>query len=74
MKAATAFVAGETFQQEVQWWVRVQGSDNKQLVTRKKPVRPWWWRNDVGRLMLSVRAGDRLLGDETIAIGPTIDA
>lgn len=61
LKAATAFLAGETVQQDVQRWVRVEGSDDKQLVTRKKPVRPWWWRNDVGRLMLSVRAGNRLL-------------
>lgn len=61
LKAATAFLAGETFQHEVQRWVRVEGRDDKQLVTKSKPLRHWWWRNDVGRLMLSVRAGNRVL-------------
>lgn len=61
LKAATAFLAGETFHQEVQRWARVEGSDDKQLLTGKKPVRPWWRRNDVGKLMLSVRTGNRLL-------------
>lgn len=56
LKAAVAFLSNEQFVQEVQRWARVEGSDDKQLVTRKKSVRPWWWRNDVGRLMLSVRA------------------
>lgn len=77
LKAAAAFLAGESFQQEVQRWARVEGSDDKQLVTRKKPVRPWWWRNDVGRLMLSVRAGNRLLefaeGKVSIEVGAPED-
>ncbi len=76
-KAAAAFVSGEQFLQEVQRWARVDGSDDKQLVTKRKPVRPWWWRNDVGKLMLSVRAGNRLLelaeGKVSIEVGATED-
>lgn len=77
LKAATAFLAGETFQQEVQRWTRVEGSNERQLVTKSKPVRPWWWRNDVGQLMLSVRAGNRLLelaqGKVSIEVGAPED-
>lgn len=77
LKAATAFLANEQFVQQVQRWARVEGSHDKQLVTRKKPVRPWWWHNDVGRLMLSVRAGNRLLelaeGKVSIEVGTPED-
>jgi hypothetical protein len=77
LKAAAAFVMGQQFLQEVQRWVRVEGSADKQLITKKKPVRPWWWRNDVGRLMLSVRAGNRLLelaeGKVSIDVGTPED-
>lgn len=77
LKAATAFLAGETFQQEVQRWIRVEGTADKQLVTKSKPVRHWWWRNDVGRLMLSVRVGNRLLelaeGKVSVEVGAPED-
>lgn len=77
LKAATAFLSNEQFVQEVQRWVHVEGNSDKQLVTKKKPVRPWWWRDDVGRLMLSVRAGNRLLelaeGKVSIEVGAPED-
>lgn len=77
LKAAAAFVSGEQFLQEVQRWARVEGSTDKQLVTKSKPVRPWWWRNDVGRLMLSVRSGGKLLelaeGKVSIEVGTPED-
>lgn len=73
LKAAAAFLAGDTFQQEIQRWVRVEGSANKQLVTKARPVRAWWWRNDVGKLMLSARSGGKLLefaeGKVSIEVG-----
>lgn len=77
LKAAAASLAGELFTRDVQRWVRVEGSNDKQLVTQKKPVRHWWWRNDVGKLMLSVRAGNRLLelaeGKVSIEVGAPED-
>jgi len=77
LKAAAAFLAGETFQQEVQRWVRVEGEGDKQLITKTRPVRAWWWRNDVGRLMLSVRSGGKLLelaeGKISIEVGAPED-
>jgi len=73
IRAAAAFLADEQFVREVQRWVRVEGSNDKQLVTQKKPVRPWWWQNDTGRVMLSLRAGNRLLelgeGKVSIEVG-----
>jgi hypothetical protein len=72
-KAAEAAIAGNQFAHEVQRWQRVDGHADKQLVTLRKPVRPWWWKNEVGKIMLSLRQGSRIMelaaGKTSIAVG-----
>lgn len=68
-QAANAELQDEEFMQEVRKWVR--GDDGeKQLVTSQRPVRKWWWTNQHGALMLSLRDGNRIidLGDGETAI------
>lgn len=72
-KAADAAIAGSQFAQEVQRWQRVEGHVDKQLVTVRKPVRAWWWKNEVGKIMLSLRQGSRIMelaaGKTSIEVG-----
>ena len=73
IKAATSAIAGETFQHEVQRWVRQNGSAEKVLTTITRQVRPWWWTNPVGLVMLSLRQGNRIIdiaeGKSSIEVG-----
>jgi hypothetical protein len=76
-KAADAAIAGEEFFQEVRRWVRVEGSDEKQLIEHNRPVRRWWWTNDVGAVMFSVRQGSKIIeladGKQSIEVGDLIE-
>ncbi len=56
-QAAEAAITGNQFAQEIQRWQRVEGTADKQLVTVKKPVRPWWWKNEVGKVHALVASG-----------------
>lgn len=72
-KAAEAAIAGTQFMMETRRWVRTEGSNDKHLETVNKPVRPWWWTNDVGQLMFSLRVGSKVLdlgeGKTSIQVG-----
>lgn len=72
-KAAEAAISGNHFAHEVRRWQRVEGHADKQLVTLRKPVRHWWWKNEVGKVMLSLRQGSRIMelaaGKTSIEVG-----
>lgn len=73
MQAAEHALRNEVFIQEVQRWERIEGSNDKQLVTRSRPVRPWWWTSGSGAIMLSLRQGARIMeladGKQSIEVG-----
>jgi hypothetical protein len=77
ISAAAHAVKGEEFLHEVRRWVHVEGSADKQLITQKKPVRRWWWQNEVGAVMLSLRQGNRVMdiaeGKTAIEVGEMSD-
>ena len=68
--AAEAEANGEEFLQEIKRWVRVEDSDEKQLITQNKPVRKWWWNNQHGALMISLKDGNKIipLDDQNISV------
>ena len=77
IRAAVCAMAGETFQHEVQRWVRQNGSNDKVLTTITRQVRPWWWTNSFGTIMLSLRQGNRIIdiaeGKSSIEVGELSD-
>lgn len=73
IEAANAELNDIAFVEEVKRWVRVEGSDDKQLVTKTVPFRHWWWKNEIGQVMFSLRVNNRVLeiepGKPAIEIG-----
>jgi predicted exporter len=59
--ATEAALKDEAFVEQVRQWVRVEGSEDKQLVTKTRPVKKWWWTNENGQVMFSLRLGNRIL-------------
>lgn len=76
-EAAEAELDDIDFINEVQRWVRVEGSDEKKLVTKCVPFRKWWWKNEIGQMMFSVRVNNRLFeiepGKPAIEVGKLKD-
>jgi uncharacterized protein YabN with tetrapyrrole methylase and pyrophosphatase domain len=76
-KAADAAILGDEFFQQVKRWERVEGTEEKHLLEVSKPVRRWWWTNDVGAIMFSVRQGSRILeiadGKQSVEVGELKD-
>lgn len=77
IRAAVCKIAGEPFQHEVQRWVRQNGSNDKVLTTITRQVRPWWWTNSFGAVMVSLRQGNRLIeiadGKTSVEVGELSD-
>lgn len=71
--AAQAEVDGTEFLHSVRRWVRMEGSNDKQLVTKPVKVRQWWWTNEQGKLMVTLRQGNRVMevaeGKASVEIG-----
>lgn len=66
ISAAEAELHDEQFMEENKRWVRNEEIGDKALVTTERPVRKWWWKNQHGAWMISLRDGNRLipLGDD----------
>ncbi len=77
IQAAEHALRGEVFTPEVRRWVKIEGSADKQLVTKNKPVRQWWWKGETGQIMLSLRQGSRIMdlaeGKQSVEIGALDD-
>lgn len=71
--AAEAALRGEELYEHIPQRVAVEGSDETQMTTRTKPFRRWWWTNDTGQVMVSLRAGNKVLevepGKPAIEVG-----
>ncbi len=76
-KAADAAILGDEFFQQVKRWERVEGSEEKHLLEVSKPVRRWWWTNEVGAVMFSARQGSKIIelaeGKQSIEVGELAD-
>ena len=59
--AAQAEAREEEFLDEVTRWVRCEDTGDKQPVTMHRPFKKWWWQNQHGAWMLSLRDGNRLI-------------
>lgn len=71
--AAQCEVDGSDYLHSVRRWVRVEGSNEKQLITKPVHVKRWWWPTELGRLMVSLRQGNRVMevapGKVSIEVG-----
>lgn len=76
IQLAEAKAKDEQFVQEIQRWVR--GEDGKkELVTKHQPVKKWWWSNQHGAQMLSLKDGNKIIpldGDNmSVEVGAEAD-
>lgn len=61
IEAAETEAGDEEFLEEIKRWVRNEETGEKSLVIQHKPVRRWWWQNQHGAWMISLRDGNRLI-------------
>lgn len=61
IEAAEAEARDEEFLEEIKRWVRNEETGEKSLVTQNRSVRKWWWQNQHGAWMISLRDGNRLI-------------
>lgn len=59
--AAKAAIAGETYAAKRSKFVKDSDSGERKQVETSAPVRPWWWKSESGKLMLTVRYGAKPL-------------
>lgn len=71
--AAECVVNDEEYLHSVRQWVRVEGSNEKQLITKPVRVRYWWWTANTGKVMLALRQGNRVMdlgdGKQSVEVG-----
>lgn len=60
-QAAQAFVDGQSFTEEVERWVKHADTGEKTLIKQQRAVRRWWWQDQNGRWVITLRKGNQLL-------------
>lgn len=74
---AKAEAANETYVPTKQRWVRNKTSGDKELKVIPVRVRRWWWKDETGKVFLSLKPGGRLIeiapGKRSIEIGGVED-
>lgn len=61
MYAADAASENLTYCEKIQRWVKNKETGAKELVEFDRPIKHWWWENDVGSLMLTLRDGNKII-------------
>jgi hypothetical protein len=61
IQAAEAEAQDEEFLEDIKRWVRNEETGEKSLITKQMPIRKWWWQNQHGAWMVSLRDGNRLI-------------
>ncbi len=61
ISAAKAQIAGDTYAAKRAKFVKDAESGERKQVEISTRVRPWWWKSESGKLMLSVRYGSKAL-------------
>jgi hypothetical protein len=61
IEAAEAEARDEEFVEEIRRWVRDEQTGDRKPVSFNRPVKKWWWQNQHGNWMISLRDGNRII-------------
>ncbi|MEP1208434.1 MAG: hypothetical protein ABJM29_10600 [Rhizobiaceae bacterium] len=61
IEAAEAEARDEEFVEEVRRWVRDEQTGDRKPIAFNRPVKKWWWQDQHGALMISLRDGNRII-------------
>lgn len=61
IQAAEAEANDEQFLEEVTHWVRNEETGERKAVVHNRLVKPWWWQNEHGAWIISLRDGNRVM-------------
>ena len=59
--AAQAEANDEQFLEEIKRWIKDGETGDKQLKTIERPVKKWWWQNEHGAWMITLRDGNKII-------------
>lgn len=59
--AAQAEAKDEEFFEEIKRWVQNDETGDKDAVTFNRPIKKWWWKNQHGALMISLKDGNKII-------------
>jgi hypothetical protein len=58
---AEAASEGLEHKEEVKRWVKHSETGVKELITQDRPVKKWWWANEHGALMITLKDGNKII-------------
>ncbi|MEP1207825.1 MAG: hypothetical protein ABJM29_13030 [Rhizobiaceae bacterium] len=61
IQAAQAEARDEEFVEEIRRWVNDDETGQRKPISFDRPVRKWWWQNQHGVWMISLRDGNRIV-------------
>ena len=59
--AAKAEANDEHHMEEIKRWIKDAETGDKQLKTIERPVKKWWWQNEHGAWMITLRDGNKIV-------------
>ncbi|MEP2980689.1 MAG: hypothetical protein ABJO86_14450 [Lentilitoribacter sp.] len=59
--AAECTSEGIEHTEEVERWVKNEQTGEKELIIQSRPVKKWWWANEHGALMLTLKDGNKII-------------
>jgi len=59
--AAEAEAAGSQYTEEIKRWVKNETTGEKELSTIYRQVKKWWWQNEHGAWMITLRDGNKII-------------
>ena len=59
--AAEAEANDEQFMEEIRRWVKDGDTGDKKSVIFERPVKKWWWQNEHGAWMITLRDGNKII-------------
>ena len=59
--AAQAEANDEQFMEEIKRWIKDGETGDKQLKTIERPIKKWWWQNEHGAWIITLRDGNKII-------------
>ena len=59
IEAAEAEIDGTEFVENKSQWVTDKETGERKLINKVRPFKSWWWKNEHGTLMLTLRDGNK---------------
>jgi len=59
--AAEAEANGDQLMEDVKRWVQVGDATEREPIMFERPVRKWWWQNEHGAWMITLRDGNKII-------------